>query len=248
MKTVLRYVQAVKLTARELLQELAEDIGLPYATVARRVNRLMSKGTGFLESVRQIAKSSNMDPGRYRIDATRIVGEVNKILREDYTQTLMISAVLGQMVESRGSDRFPAPAFFAFIELLADVPDARRDSRSETSREIEDRTTRIIELMTTLVSVICEWSEQGVIGIAEGCPEDLKDLAKAVFRKTKLLQGGLWTCISCGSIVNVRETHALMCEDCDRKVARSRPEERFEVFGGRDRTAYGRTADEDDMD
>ena len=231
----------MKLTARELLQELAEDVGLPYPIVARRVNRLMTKGKGLLESVREIADSNGMKTSKYRIDATRIVEEVNKILREDYTQTLMISAVLGQMVEAKGSDRFPAPAFFAFIELLAEVPDARRDTKSETTRDIENRTTRIIELITTLVSVICEWSSQGVVGVSEDCPEGLKDLAKAVFRKTKLLQGGLWTCISCGSIVNVRDTRALMCVECDQKVSRRRPEERFEVFGGRDRSAYGRT-------
>ena len=99
--------------------------------------------------------------------------------------------------------------------------------------------------MTTLVSVICEWSEQGVVGVSEDCPESLKELAKAVYRKTKLLQGGLWTCISCGNIVNVRDTRALMCFECDQKVSRRTPEGRFEVFGGRDRTAYGRTKDED---
>jgi hypothetical protein len=206
----------------------------------------MSKGKGLLESIRETADSNGLNPTKYKVDASRIVSEVNKILQEDYTQTLMISAVLGQMVEAKGPDRFPAPAFFAFIELLSEVPDARRDSKNESSRDIENRTTRIIELMTTLVSVICEWSKQGVVGVAEDCPEDLRDLAKAVFRKTKLLQGGLWTCISCGTIVNVRETKALMCMDCDKKVSRRTPEERFEVFGGRDRTAYGRTQDEDD--
>ncbi|MGQ4911166.1 MAG: hypothetical protein ACP6KW_03270 [Candidatus Thorarchaeota archaeon] len=241
--TIARYVPEVRVTARELLEELAEDIGLPYSTVARRVNRFMAKGKGLLDSVREIAQSAGVDSGKYRIDASRIVAEVNKILREDYTQTLMISAVLGQMVEARGPERFPAPAFFAFLELLSAVPEAHRDTKSETSTEIEERTTRIIELMTTLVSVVCEWSKQGVVGVAEDCPDSLKDLARVVFRKTKLLQGGLWTCISCGTIVDVRETHALMCRDCDQKIS-GRGDRVYEDFGGRDRTAYGRTETE----
>ena len=108
-----------------------------------------------------------LNPSKYKINPVKIVKETEKILSEDYTQTLMISAVLGQMVESRGKDRFPPPAFFAFTEILSRIPDAPRDTKAETSLEIEERTTRIIELMTTLVSVLCEWSEQGVIGVAD---------------------------------------------------------------------------------
>jgi hypothetical protein len=153
----------------------------------------------------------------------------------------MISAVLGQMVESRSKDRFPPPAFFAFTEILSKIPDAPRDTKSETSLEIEEKTTRIIELMTTLVSVLCEWSEQGVVGVAHDCPESLRDIARVVFRKTKLLQGGLWTCISCGNIVDVRETRALMCKECDSNLVDSHNlEERYESLGGRDRESYGR--------
>ncbi len=234
----------MSVTARELLQELATDAGLPYGSVARRVNRMMSKGKGLLSAVREIAESRGLPPEKYSIRVDKILVEAERILQEDYTQTLMISAVLGQMVEARAPDNFPAPAFFAFIELLSGLPDAHRDTKSESSREIEDRTTRIIELMTTLVSVICEWSEQGVVGVAEGCPESLKDMARAVFRKTKLLQGGLWTCISCGNIVNVRETKALMCYDCDERLSDRSPDERYEAFGGRTRTGYGRTSDD----
>jgi hypothetical protein len=230
----------LSVTARELLQKLANDAGLPYATVARRVNRAMGKGSGLLSAVREIAEGQDLEPDRYQIDVSRLISEAQKILREDYTQTLMISAVLGQMVEARAPDNFPAPAFFAFIELLSELPEAPRDTKSESSDEIENRTTRIIELMTTLVSVICEWSEQGVIGVAEDCPESLQDLARSVFRKTKLLQGGLWTCISCGNIVNVRETRALMCQDCDERLSDRSPAERFQD-AGRTRTGYGRT-------
>lgn len=234
----------MSVTARELLQKLANDAGLPYSSVARRVNRMMSKGKGLLSAVREIAESHGLSPDVYKIRVDRILAEAEKILQEDYTQTLMISAVLGQMVEARAPDNFPAPAFFAFIEILSGMPDARRDTKQESSREIEDRTTRIIELMTTLVSVICEWSEQGVIGVADDCPESLKDMARAVFRKTKLLQGGLWTCISCGNIVNVQETRALMCSDCDERLSDRTPGERYEAFGGRTRTGYGRTRDD----
>lgn len=232
-------------TARDLLQRLANDAGIPYPTIARKVNRMMAKGMGLLESVRNIAKEHGLKETKYRIDANKIVRETEKILREDYTQTLMISAVLGQMVEARGRERLPAPAFFAFIEMLSRIPDAPRDTKSESSTEIEDRTTRIIELMTTLVSVLCEWSEKGVAGVAATCPESLRDMARAIFRKTKLLQGGLWTCISCGDIVNVKETRALMCTTCDSSISRSDIHQRFDQMAGRDRTGYGRTSSEE---
>ena len=234
----------MSLTARELLQRLADDTGLPYDTVAKRVNRRMEKGKGFLEAVTEIAEENSLDPGKYRIDPVKIVAEVEKILREDYTQTLMISAVLGQMVEARGKKRFPPPAFFAFIEILSTVADAPHDTRSETSTEIEEHATRIIELMTTLVSLLCEWSEQGVIGVSDDCPEALREIARAVFRKTKLLQGGLWTCISCGNIVEAKETHALMCLECDKKISSAHSiEARFGRLGERDRNGYGFTSE-----
>lgn len=205
----------------------------------------MKKGLGLIESVKEIAEENKLKPDNYRIDPVKIVTETEKILREDYTQTLMISAVLGQMVEARGKERFPPPAFFAFTEILSRITDARRDTKSETSIEIEEHTTRIIELMTTLVSVLCEWSEQGVVGVAQDCPDTLRDIARAIFRKTKLLQGGLWTCISCGNIVEARETRTLMCHDCDTKLSGSRNiEERFESFGGRVREGYGRSSEE----
>jgi hypothetical protein len=234
----------LSLTARELLQQLSDDAGIPYHTIAKRVNRMMEKGKGLIDSVREIAEESNLNPKKYRIDPVKIVDETEKILREDYTQTLMISAVLGQMVEARGKKRFPPPAFFAFVEMLSMVSDVPRDTKSETSVEIEERTTRIIELMTTLVSLLCEWSEQGVLGIARDCPDSLREIARAIFRKTKLLQGGLWTCISCGNIVEARETRALMCLDCDERISSSRSvEDRFESLGGRDRVGYGRTSE-----
>lgn len=233
----------LSLTARDLLQRLSNDTGLPYPLVARRVNRSMGKGKGLLESVRSIADEHDLKSSRYQIDAEKIIKETEKILREDYTQTLMISAVLGQMVEAKGKDRFPAPAFFAFIEMLSHISDARRDTKSESSTEIEERTTRVIELMTTLVSVLCEWSEKGVVGVAKDCPDSLRDMAKAIFRKTKLLQGGLWTCISCDNIVNAKETRALMCPDCDSSISRSDIHERFDKMVGRNRNGYGRSSE-----
>ncbi len=234
----------LSLTARELLQKLAEDAGLTYPTVAKRVNRMMKKGSGLIESVQEIAIEHKLKPNNYKINPVKIVAETEKILREDYTQTLMISAVLGHMVEARGKDRFPSPAFFAYTEMLARISDAPRDVKSETSVEIEERATRIIELMTTLVSVLCEWSEQGVVGIANDCPDSLRDIARAIFRKTKLLQGGLWTCISCGTIVEARETRALMCQECDSKLSGNRSiEDRYESLGGSDRNGYGRSTE-----
>ncbi|MGY5863905.1 MAG: hypothetical protein RTV41_04840 [Candidatus Thorarchaeota archaeon] len=237
----------MSLTARDLIQTLSNDTGLPYHTVARRVNRMMGKGMGLLDAVRIIAEEQGIQK-KYRINAEKIVREIEKILREDYTQTLMISAVLGQMVEAKGNDRFPAPAFFAFIEMLSHVSDAKRDTKSESSTEIEERTTRVIELMTTLVSVLCEWSEKGVVGVAEDCPETLREMAKTIYRKTKLFQGGLWTCISCGNIVNAKETRALLCTDCDSSIARRDIHQRFDQMTGRQRTRDWISPDEESED
>lgn len=208
----------------------------------------MSKGMGLIESVRHMADEYKQNPANYSIDPEKIVRETEKILQEDYTQTLMISAVLGQMVEAKGKDKFPAPAFFAFIEILSQVKSARRDTKAETSTEIEERTTRIIELMTTLVSVLCEWSEKGVVGVAEDCPESLRDMARSIYRKTKLLQGGLWTCISCGNIVDIKTTRALICTDCDSRISRSDIHQRFDQMSGRSRSGYGRTVLDEDND
>lgn len=227
------------------MHKLANDTGLSYSAIAKRVNRSMQKGKGLIESVQKIAEEHKLNSKKYIINPEKIVSEAVKILREDYTQTLMISAVLGQMVESKGKDRFPPPAFFAFIEIISEIENAPRDIKSETSTEIEERTTRIIELVTTLVSLLCEWSEHGVIGVAADCPVSLREIARAVFRKTKLLQGGLWTCISCGNIVDVKETKALMCLECDNKIdSRRSLEDHFETMGGRTRSSYGRTEGE----
>jgi hypothetical protein len=208
---------------------------------------MMEKGMGLLDAVRSIAEEKGLSK-KYRIDAKKIIKETEKIIREDYTQTLMISAVLGQMVEAKGKDRFPAPAFFAFIEMLTRISDARRDTKSESSTEIEERATRVIELMTTLVSVLCEWSEKGIIGVAEDCPDTLRDMAKTIYRKTKLLQGGLWTCISCGNIVNAKETRALMCSDCDSKIGRRDIHDRFDQMTGRHRKRDWISSDDESED
>jgi hypothetical protein len=240
-------VYLLSLTARDLLQKIARDTGLPYKTVVKRVNEAMMKGEGLIEAVEALAKKHGIDPKKYQINARKTMSEIEKILKEDYTQTLMISAVLGQMVEAKGKDRFPAPAFFAFLEVLSSVPQAPKDVKSETSTEIEDLTTRIIELTTTLVSVICEWSEEGVIGVAKDCPLDLKELARLVFRKTMMLQSGLWACISCGKIVDAKSTRALMCEDCDIKMGDDPVTRADSSRHSRDRTGYGQTSKSDEQ-
>ncbi len=236
-----RHVFQLSLTARDILQKIARDAGLSYDSVASRVNEAMKEGEGLIEAVASIVKEHNLNPQKYQINSPKIVDEISSIIQEDYTQTLMMSAVLGQMVEAEGRDRYPVPAFFVFLELLAQAPQAPIDTKSETSQQIEDATTRVIELTTTLVSVICEWSKEGVIGVAEECPESLKDLARIVFRKTKLLQSGLWTCISCGKIVNVKTTRALMCQDCDSGLRSDPPTPDDFLRWEMDRTGFGQT-------
>jgi hypothetical protein len=230
----------VILTARDLLRKIAQDSGLDYPEVAKRVNRDMSKGKGFVQSVGTIVEQIGLKPEQYRLNPVPIVDEALRILRQDYTQTLMMSAVLARMVESEAKDALPPPAFFAFLELLSAIPDAPQHIASERSVPVDEDTTRVIELLTTLVSLVCEWSKDGIKGVATDCPASLAPMARSVFRKTKLYQGGLWTCISCGRIVGIKETHALVCDECDVKMSRVLPEVDRLTSEEPERKAYGR--------
>ncbi|MHA1960823.1 MAG: hypothetical protein ACW99U_11355 [Candidatus Thorarchaeota archaeon] len=230
-------------TARDLLQKIAEDSGVSYQAIALEVNNGMKQGIPLEKCVQKVVEENGLDPDKYRLSPTKIAAEAKRILREDYTQTLMISAILGQLVETEEADRFPVPAFFAFLELLSGLEDAPRDVKSETSSEIEELATRMIELTTTLVSLICRWSEGGIDGVADGCPTSLREAAKTVYRKTKLLQSGLWTCISCGKVVEAKNTHALMCSECDDGISESRPLRTKRSLGTKDRMGYGQTSE-----
>ena len=118
------------------------------------------------------------------------------------------------------------------------ISDAPKRTKSEPPENIDETTTRVIELATTLVSVICKWNESGVVGISRNCPSELKDVAKSVHRKTKLLQSEMWTCVSCRKIVDVKTTRALMCTECDAELNSDRgrtTSSRRE----RERTGYG---------
>ncbi len=153
----------------------------------------------------------------------------------------MISAVLGQLVEASGTDRLPPPAFFAYLEILSMVSEAPKRIKSEPPANIDETTTRVIELATTLVSVICKWNESGVVGISKDCPPELIEVAKAVHRKTKLLQTEMWACVSCGKIVDVKTTRALMCTECDAELntGSGRP---TSFRRERERTGYGQSS------
>jgi hypothetical protein len=238
-------VEMLSLTARDLIHKLADETSLSYKEVARRVNQAMSEGSSLLKAIHMIVKESHLSPDDFQISSTALVNEAKTILMEDYTQTLMISAVMAQMVEAEGTERLPIPAFFAFMEVLAMVEEAPRDDKSESSTEIDKHTTRMIELMTTLVSVICEWSEEGIVGICKDCPQELKEVAQQIHWKTKMYQSGIWSCISCGNMVDVKDTKALMCRDCDvsisGEITRLRPQS-----PERDRIGYGQTRDSDE--
>jgi hypothetical protein len=230
-------VGKVDLTAREILYKLAHDSGLQYSELASRVNHELRKGISFSESIMNIAIENGLIPKKYQLDPTKIVEAIQHILREDYSQTLMISAVLSRMVHSESTNRLPVPAFLAFLEILAELPGDVRELEIESSDEIETKTTRVIELLTTLISIICEWSKEGMVGIATSSPPNLRDLARAIYRKTKMYENNLWTCISCGKVVNLQDTHALMCSSCNeglpKEEIRTDPLKRI-------RTGYGR--------
>ncbi len=235
----------MSLTARDIIHKLAESTSHSYSEIAARVNQLMVEGISLSDAIKSIANSENLDTQDYLISSESIVEEARTILMEDYTQTLMISAVMAQMVESEGNERLPVPAFFAFMEILSMVDDAPKDQKSETSDEIDKYTTRMIELMTTLVSVICSWSTTGITGIAKNCPKELREIAQQIHWKTKMFQSGIWSCISCGSMVDIKETKALLCKDCDfalsDELSRLHPSS-----SERERIGYGQTKDVDE--
>lgn len=234
----------MSLTARDLLRKIAQDSGMDYPEVAKRVNHDMRKGKGFLQSIGTIVGELGLDPNQYRLNPEFIVDEALRIIRRDYSQTLMMSAVLARMVQSEGKDALPPPAFFAFLELLSGIPDTPHTTAGERSIAVDEDTTRVIELLTTLVSLVCEWSNDGIQGVAKDCPTSLVPLARSVFRKTKLYQGGLWTCISCGRIVGFKETHALVCDECDVRMSRVIPRATESLSRDRNRVGYGRTKNE----
>ncbi len=233
------------LTAREILQLISNETGVPYRNIAIKVNDAMLEGKDLRQAIRAIAEEFKLDPDEYRLSATKIVAEAKRILREDYTQTLMMSAVMARMVEAKGKDRLPVPAFLSFLELLNEVEQPIKDTKCETSDDIDLATTRMIELLTTLVSLICKWSRDGIVGVADDCPVSLKEMARTIYRKIRLLQAGLWACISCGKIVNVKTTRALMCPECDQQLAHEHESDHFcekcdeTTF---DRTGYGQTS------
>ncbi len=233
----------MSVTARDLLRKLANDSGLDYRQLALRVNKEMRRGESFVHSVDSIAREVGLDPDGYKLNPKSIADEALGILQRNYSRTLMMSAVLARMMESKGKDALPPPAFFAFLELLSAIPDAPRNIADGVSLEVDEDTTRIIELLTTLVSLVCEWSKDGIHGVARNCPESLVPMARSVFRKTKLYQGGLWTCISCGRIVGLGETRALVCPQCDARMAHALPGMGLSSPKERERVGYGRAED-----
>jgi hypothetical protein len=239
----------VSLTARDIIQKIAKELDYSYRDIALRVNEIMQEGVDIQAAIERITKEHKLDFKKFQLKPIAIANEIKRILQEDYTQTLMISAVLAQMVETKGREHLPIPAFFAFMEILSQVPNVLKDHVQEGSTEVDERTTRIIELLTTLVSVICDWSAEGLTGISPACPESLQGMARAIFRKNRMLQSGLWTCISCGKIVDVSTTHALMCSDCDSKISgdfiprEGRPERRERVREGYGKSSTGDTID-----
>jgi hypothetical protein len=110
---------------------------------------------------------------------------------------------------------------------------------------IDQHSTRLIELMTTLVSIICKWSGQGIVGVANNCPPSLRDVAQQIHWKTKMYQTGIWSCISCGRMVNIKDTRALLCKECDDSITDEIQRASFESQG-RERIGYGQTRDVDE--
>jgi len=241
-------VHHLSTTARDLLQKIARDAGIPYREVAKRINKAMADGEGFIDSVHLLAVENGLKEDDYSLNPIQIANEISRILKEDYSQTLMISAVLGQLVESQGEERFPPPAFFVFLEVLSEVTESPRRVSDTPPKNVDESTTRIIELATTLVSLICEWSETGVVGIAKDCPLKLRDIARSVFRKTKLLQSGLWACVSCGRIVEAKTTRALLCSDCDSDLSEDTAYRAGEQSRERTRSGYGRSSIGDEIE
>ncbi|NWF97222.1 MAG: hypothetical protein HXY34_13880 [Candidatus Thorarchaeota archaeon] len=226
------------LTARDLLHKLAHDLRVSYQEVAKRVNVQMSEGLGLVEAVHAIAREAHLDVDEYSLDAVGIADEVRLILSADYSQTLMISAVLAQMVSGTGPDRLPIPAFIAFLELLSSISAVPKPVRNEAPEDVDEQTTRVIELCTSLVSVINDWSKEGIVGVSRSCPKSLIGVSKAVLRKTRMYQQGMWSCLSCGRIIDFRDAHGLLCSDCDAKFYGERAEE---DVAERNRTGYGRS-------
>ena len=236
-------------TARALLEKIAEETGLSYSELANRVNSAMHQERDFVESVQFVLKEEGLPPNKYRLQPEAIVEEIELILNDDYSQTVMISAVLARLAASDEESSFPMPVFFAFLEFLADIEEPPEDEKEESANEIEANTTRLIELLTTLVTLICSWSDGMITGISKECPESLQEIARVTLRRDRLYKAGLWICISCGKIVDFANTSGLMCSECSSGLGNSflasniEKNRRFD----RTRTGYGKTKRDDSL-
>jgi len=234
-------------TARALLEKIAEETDIPYSELANRVNIAMHQEGDFVEAIDFVLEQEGLPLNKYRLSPEAIAQEIDSVLNEDYSQTVMMSAVLARMAASDEESNFPMPAFFAFLEFLADIEEPPEDEKEESANEIEANTTRLIELLTTLVTLICSWSDGMIAGISKECPESLKETAKIIFRRDRLYRADLWICISCGKIVDFNKTSGLMCSQCSSGLGDSflpsniDKDKRFE----RTRTGYGKTKRED---
>ncbi len=233
------------LTARELVHRIAEDSGLSYREIVHRLNSRMAQGHGLLVSVHSVAEECGLDPDKYTLNPLRIVDRIREILNADHARTLMISAVLAQMIESPDGSTLPLPAFFAFVDILSGL-EGQACLRRTPPTNVEEATTEVIELCTTLVSLICDWSSTGVAGVSRDCPDELRELAKTVLRKTRMYQAGLWTCLSCGRITSLKESRSVLCPGCADEEFQGDSPPTDEMSEGRHRTGYGQFLSSDE--
>ncbi len=204
------------LTARQLVQKLAQEIKLDYQNTLNLVQNKLKTGNDIVFTVKSIAKEHGISDKEFYISPIDVYNEILKYLNYSLSQTLLISAVLGQMADTSAPPKIPHPAFFAFLEILKNASPTKR--RKSDEEHIDQIITELIELLTTLVSLICKWDENGIAGISEKCPPSLREIAKAVVRKTKLLEAGMWVCIRCESIVALNTVKGLLCEKCASEI------------------------------
>ncbi len=204
------------LTARQLVQKLANEINIEYSDVLSLVQNKLKAGNDIVFTVQSIAKEHGVPVNDLYISPIDVYNEILKYLNYSMSQTLLISAVLGQMADTSAPPKIPHPAFFAFLEILKSASPSKKHSADEDN--IDQIITQLIELLTTLVSLICKWDSKGIAGVSESCPASLKDIAKTVVRKTKLLEAGMWVCIRCESIVSIDSVKGLLCEKCASEI------------------------------
>ncbi|MEM2141965.1 MAG: hypothetical protein QXQ81_01735, partial [Candidatus Thorarchaeota archaeon] len=121
-----------------MIKRIAARTGISYEEIGLEVNSLIQSGASLEEAIKKVAVRLGLDPVEYGFDAEAIDAEMRSILGSGYAQTLMITAVLSQMVAPVGRGRLAVPAFLLFAEILSEVKDIPPETHVDIAQSVSE--------------------------------------------------------------------------------------------------------------